>query len=72
MNVAPDHASSGHVNETYGAAMSGLWTCMRSEETYKGRLGFIGGAATLAYSYDHFKRYAQPDAAIAALEDHTY
>jgi hypothetical protein len=72
MNVAPDHASSGHVIETYGEAMSGVWTCVRSEETYKGRLGFIGGAATLAYNYDHFKRYAQPDAAIAALEDHTY
>jgi hypothetical protein len=72
MNVAPDHASSGHVVETYGEAMSGLWTCLRSEETYKGHLGFVGGAANLDYNYDHFKRYAQPDAAIAALEGHTY
>jgi hypothetical protein len=72
MNVAPDHASSGHVDETYGEAMSGVWTCTRSQETYKGRLGFVGGAATLDYNYDHFKRYAQPDAAIAALEGHTY
>ncbi len=72
MNVAPDHASSQHVVETYGEATSGLWTCLRSQETYKGHLGFVGGAASLDYNYDHFKRYAQPDAAIAALEDHTY
>jgi hypothetical protein len=50
MNVAPDHASSGHVVETFGEATSGLWTCLRSQETYKGHLGFVGGAASLDYN----------------------
>ncbi len=72
MNRAPDHASSGHAVETYGDATTGLWTCLKAEETYKGHLGFIGGAASLSYSYDHFRRFAQADAAVAAIEGHTY
>jgi hypothetical protein len=72
MNKPPDHAASGHALETYGEAMPGLWTCLRAEEDYKGRMGFIGGGATLSYSYDHFRRYAQSEAAVAAVEGHTY
>jgi len=70
MNRPPDHASNAHVVETYGDAMPGLWTCMRTEETYKGRLGFVGGTATMTYTYDHFRRFTHADAAVAALENH--
>jgi hypothetical protein len=71
MNRPPDHASSGHVVETYGDAGPGVWTCVHTEETYKGKVGFVGGNATLTYTYDHFKRLSNADAAVAALENHT-
>ena len=71
MNKPPDHASNGHAVETYGEAISGLWTCTKVEETYDGRVGFVGGTASLSYTLDHFKRFAQSDAALAAITNRT-
>jgi hypothetical protein len=72
MNRAPEHASTGHAVETYGEATTGVWTCLKAEESYKGHLGVVGGGATLSYTYDHFRRFAQADAAVAAIDGHTY
>jgi hypothetical protein len=71
MNKPPDHATSGHVIETYGEAIPGLWTCVKVEETYSGKVGFVGGNAHLAYTLDHFRRFAQTDAAVAAIANRT-
>jgi hypothetical protein len=67
MNKPPDHASQGRVVETYGDALPDLWTCVAVEETYSGRVGFVGGSATLHYTFDHFRRFSEQTAAIAAL-----
>jgi hypothetical protein len=65
----PEHASSASGVETYGEPMPGLWTCVRVAETYHGRLGLIGGAATMTYTLDRFRRFSQLASGLAALSE---
>jgi hypothetical protein len=67
INRPPDHASQAQVVETFGDALPDLWTCIAVEEIYHGRVGFVSGNATLHYTLDHFRRFSQQDAAVAAL-----
>jgi hypothetical protein len=67
----PEHASAADGVETFGEAIPGLWTCLHVQETYHGHLGLIGGTASLTYTLDHFRRFAQLDAALAALDAHS-
>lgn len=71
MDKPPDHASSADAVETFGEGMPGLWTCTHVDENYHGRMGIIGGTATMSYSLDHFKRFAQLESGLAALSQHS-
>jgi len=66
----PDHATSADAVETFGEGMQGLWTCTHVEENYHGRMGLIGGTATMTYTLDHFKRFAQLESGLTALSQH--
>ena len=63
----PEHATSGDMTETFGEALPGLWTCVRVLETYHGRVGLIGGSASMTTTLDRFHRFPQLDTGLAAL-----
>jgi hypothetical protein len=67
MNRPPDHVSEARVVETFGDALPDLWTVVKVEQTFHGRVGFVGGLATLSYTLDHFHRFGEQAAAVAAL-----
>jgi len=67
----PEHANSAEAVETFGEGLPGLWTCVRVDETYHGKLGPFGGTATMTYTLDHFKRFAQRGSGLAALNEGT-
>ena len=69
LDKAPPHATSAHVVETFGQALPKLWTCLRVAETFNGRMGPIGGSASMHYTLDHFRRLATKSAASATLDE---
>lgn len=69
LDKAPPHASSAHVVETFGQALPKLWTCVRVAETFRGRLGPIGGSASMHYTLDHFRRLVAKNGASATLDE---
>jgi hypothetical protein len=61
-NVLPDHASTGLVTETLGQALPGLWTIVRIDRTYSGRVLFVGGHGTVTEVLDHFHHFTDAEA----------
>ncbi len=55
--VFPDHASGGTVTETFGEALPGLWTIVRIDSTYSGRVLFVTGHGAATETLDHFHRF---------------
>jgi hypothetical protein len=56
-NVLPDHANSGTVTETFGQALAGLWTIVRVDRVYSGRMLFVAGHGTVTETLDHFHHF---------------
>jgi hypothetical protein len=56
-NVLPDRANTGLVTETFGQALPGLWTIVRIDRTYSGRVLFVGGHGTVTEVLDHFHHF---------------
>jgi hypothetical protein len=56
-NALPDHANSGQVSETFGQALPGLWTIVRIDRTYSGRVLFVGGRGTVTEVLDNFHHF---------------
>jgi hypothetical protein len=61
--VFPDrYASNGTVTETFGEALPGLWTIVRIDQTYGGRVLLVSGHGTVTETLDHFHRFTDADA----------
>ncbi|HTZ56152.1 MAG TPA: hypothetical protein VMB20_13935 [Candidatus Acidoferrum sp.] len=56
-NVLPDHANSGMVSETFGQALPGLWTILRIDRVYSGRMLFVSGHGNVTEVLDHFHHF---------------
>jgi hypothetical protein len=69
LDKAPAHATSAHVVETFGQALPKLWTCVRVAETFNGRVGIIGGSASMHYTLDHFRRLAAKNSLTATIDE---
>jgi hypothetical protein len=67
-NQLPKHASWGHVAETGGAALRGLWYVTRISEQFRGHALLISGDATFDGAFDHFRRFKSLGEAEAALD----
>ena len=63
--VFPDHASAGSVTETFGDALPGLWTIVRIDRTYNGRVLFVTGHGVATETLDHFHRFANANLGFA-------
>ncbi len=61
-NSLPDHAKTGLVSETFGQALPGLWTIVRIERTYSGRVLFVSGHGTVTEVLDHFHHFTDAEA----------
>src|ERR1700677_624911 len=61
-NVLPEHANTGLVTETFGQALPGLWTIVRIDRTYSGRVFFVGGHGTVTEVLDHFHHFTDAEA----------
>jgi hypothetical protein len=62
--VFPDHASNGTVTETFGEPLPGLWTIVRIDQTYGGRVLFVTGHGAVTETLDHFRRFTDADAGL--------
>ena len=60
-NVLPDHANSGTVTETFGQALPGLWTIMRIDREYSGRMLFVSGRGVVTEVLDHFHHFTNAE-----------
>jgi hypothetical protein len=60
-NVLPEHANAGLVSETFGQALPGLWTIVRIDRTYSGRVLFVGGHGTVTEMLDHFHHFTDAE-----------
>ncbi|MGC2129540.1 MAG: hypothetical protein WA629_05515 [Candidatus Aquilonibacter sp.] len=56
-NVLPDRANSATINETFGQALPGLWTIVRIDREYSGRVLFVSGHGTVTELLDHFHHF---------------
>jgi hypothetical protein len=63
--VFPDHANAGTTTETFGEPIAGLWTIVRIDREYTGRVLFVPGHGTATETLDHFRRFADPEAGVA-------
>jgi hypothetical protein len=70
-NALPQHATSGSVTETGGAALPGLWYVVRIDETYHGHVLILSGVGTFTGIFDHFRRFSTAAAARFALSSKT-
>ncbi|HTU70454.1 MAG TPA: hypothetical protein VMF11_09045 [Candidatus Baltobacteraceae bacterium] len=61
-NVLPEYATGGTIDETFGEPVPGLWTTVRSDSTYVGRVLFIPGRGTVTEVLDHFHRFTDASA----------
>ena len=55
--VLPDHANSATISETFGQALPGLWTIVRIDRVYDGRVLFVSGHGTVTEVLDHFHHF---------------
>jgi hypothetical protein len=55
--VLPDRANSATIVETFGQALPGLWTIMRIDRVYDGRVLFVSGHGTVTEVLDHFHHF---------------
>jgi hypothetical protein len=69
--VLPEHASAGTTTETLGEALPGLWTIVRIERSYSGRVLFVGGHGTAVETLDHFHRFSDQSAGVAFFRSST-
>ncbi|MGA7746258.1 MAG: hypothetical protein WCC70_11585 [Candidatus Aquilonibacter sp.] len=60
-NVLPDHANSGMISETFGQALPGLWTIVRIDRDYSGRVLFVTGHGTVTEVLDHFHHFTNAE-----------
>ena len=60
-NVLPDHANSALVTETFAQALPGLWTIVRVDRTYSGRVLFVTGHGTVSEVLDHFHHFTDAE-----------
>ena len=67
-DVLPKHATSGTTTEYFGEPIAGLWTIVRIERTYQGRVAFFHGDGNVSETLDHFKRFPSLAAGLQALE----
>ena len=63
--VFPDHANAGTVSETFGEPLPGLWTIVRIDKSYTGRVLFVSGHGTASETLDNFHRFSDADAGFA-------
>ncbi len=56
-NVLPDRANSATISETFGQALPGLWTIVRIDRVYSGRVLFVSGHGTVSEVLDHFHHF---------------
>lgn len=61
-NVLPDHANAGLASETFGEAVPGLWTIVRIDRTYGGRVLFVTGHGTVTEVLDNFHHFTDAEA----------
>lgn len=59
--VLPDHANTGTVSETFGQALPGLWTIVRIDRVYSGRVLFVSGHGTVTEVLDHFRHFTNAE-----------
>ena len=59
--VLPDRANSGTVTETFGQALPGLWTIIRIDRTYGGRVFIVSGHGTVSEVLDHFHHFTDAE-----------
>lgn len=69
--VFPDHANSGTVTETFGEPLPGLWTIVRIDKTYSGRVLFVSGHGVASETLDGFHRFTDADAGFAYFRNNT-
>ncbi|MGB6985022.1 MAG: hypothetical protein WBD74_03495 [Candidatus Aquilonibacter sp.] len=55
--VLPDRANSATITETFGQALPGLWTIVRIDRVYGGRVLFVSGHGTVTEVLDHFHHF---------------
>lgn len=60
-NALPDHASSGMVSETFGQVLPGLWTIVRIDREYSGRVLLVWGRGTVTEVLDHFHHFTNAE-----------
>lgn len=60
-NVLPDHANSATITETFGQALPGLWTIVRIDRTYSGRVFIVSGHGTVSEVLDHFHHFTDAE-----------
>lgn len=66
-NVLPNHANSATTTESFGEAAPGIWTIVRIERTYGGRVAFVRGSGRVVETLDHFRHFPSIDAGFAFL-----
>jgi hypothetical protein len=69
--VFPEHANSGTTTETFGEPIAGLWTIVRIDRVYGGRVLFVSGHGTMAEVLDHFHRFPDQSAGVAFYRSST-
>jgi len=60
-NVLPDRANSATISETFGQALPGLWTIVRIDREYSGRVLFVSGHGTVTEVLDHFRHFTNAE-----------
>lgn len=64
-NVLPNHANSATTTETFGEPIGGLWTIVRIDRTYGGRVAFVRGSGRVTETLDHFRHFNTVEAGFA-------
>lgn len=55
--VLPDRANSATISETFGQALPALWTIVRIDRVYSGRVLFVSGHGTVTEVLDNFHHF---------------
>ena len=69
-NVLPNRASSGTTTETFGEVIPGVWTIVRIDRTYGGRVAFVKGNGHVAETLDHFRHFDNVESGLAFVRSY--
>lgn len=64
-NQFPHHASAGTTTETFGEPLPGMWTIVRIDRTYSGRIAFVKGGGHVTETLDRFRQFNTVNAGLA-------